>query len=298
MIPRVDILTFIAVTFFALPGCQPVTLHMQAERELRDRSVSKPLTGARYNRLIVLPPTGTARGAFDSQIALFEAEFLRRGIEVISGAITGRAVGKDWLADHDLSDVERALVMAAETGADGVLQIGAFSWSWSEPSRFCVYDPVGPARQYYEVEAEEYQRWDLDRYAFMAPGLQFVGKLIDVSSGEVIIAFDIEDFSNFHLPRDFSAEVAASDADQRVRSPQDPQAGSSERDEVGRGQSSLYVSNETKEALLAEFEAVYALRNPSFTYTDASWLPVAERACRERIIARIADMITGQSSVQ
>src|SRR5690242_14928486 len=86
-----------AFAFLAWLGtaCSPntYTLHMAAMRPPVDESAVSPrLVASRYTKIMVIPPSGSARGEFDSTISIFEAEFLKLGITVISGAVTGRVV--------------------------------------------------------------------------------------------------------------------------------------------------------------------------------------------------------------
>ena len=81
----------VCLTALLLPGCGTTyTLKMKPALELEDRTVvSHIIKKKNYKRIMVLPPSGTKRGQYDPVVALFEREFLKNGITVISGAITG-----------------------------------------------------------------------------------------------------------------------------------------------------------------------------------------------------------------
>src|SRR3954471_24009015 len=69
------------------------TLNMEPDVPLRDgTSVSPELKAKKYSKIIVIPPSGTARGQFDREINFFEREFLNHNLTVISSAVTGRVV--------------------------------------------------------------------------------------------------------------------------------------------------------------------------------------------------------------
>ena len=200
-----------------LASCSTIyQLDMSPEREPVDETVEAPaLRGKQYSKVMVLPPSGTKRGQFDPQVAQFEREFLRNRLTVISGAVTGRVVFDDTEDENNrvegaspLSDAERALVMAAETGADAILQIGRFEWSTNPRSgRFFVIDPATESA-WREVSFEEFQNWGLTKLQFPADQLTFVGRLTDVESGEVIASFQIESSVNWNLASRYLASYS------------------------------------------------------------------------------------------
>jgi hypothetical protein len=178
-------------------------------------SVSPQLASMNYRKVMVIPPSGTARGAFDKVINLFEREFLRNGITVISGAITGRVAMKE-MGEEDtsrrggshLSDAERALIMAKETGADALLQIGQFDWSGSQvDSRFFVLDTRQGATAFREATLDEYQAWTGMKRSFQSEMITFIGRLTDVSTGEIMASFKVEAAANWNLPTEYVATI-------------------------------------------------------------------------------------------
>ena len=186
-----------------LCGCLAPTI-VTATRPPKDDTIVSPRLTPK-GRVMVIPPSGTVRGQYDSEIALFEREFLRGGITVISGAVTGRVVldpsGQQRVESAaQLSDAERALIMAKQTGADAILQIGQLTWSeTSIPSRFFTCCRSGE-RGYSEVSQPEYDNWTGKKAALAAHVLTFVGRLMDVQTGEVLASFKFTAAANFNLP--------------------------------------------------------------------------------------------------
>ncbi len=99
----------------------------------------------------------------------------------------------------NLSDLERALVLAEETNADGVLQIGTWRWRQTEVGirYFVEYDEpelieVTPRdyRTYLREEAPRNSRFNPRRYQTIDDKvLDFTGRLVDVDTGEVMGSF-------------------------------------------------------------------------------------------------------------
>ncbi|MEQ8766055.1 MAG: hypothetical protein RL885_19210 [Planctomycetota bacterium] len=250
-----------ALTCIAFTSCaSPYVLKMPATKQpIEDNVVSSRLEDKQYDRLIVIPPSGTARGQFDALIALFEKEFLRSELTVVSSSITGRVVYENTQDSESrrvegaqgLSDTERALVMAKETGADGILQIGQWDWSDTEvATRFFVLQHG--TTQFQETDAQTFNNaLPTERYSFSSPSLHFVGKLLDIEDGQVVATFDMTYPANWCLPNDYSTQLF--------------------RNEYG----GLTRTNE------------------SFTYSGGTWLPqVQEVSVPSRVIQRVAQIVT------
>jgi len=210
-----------ALELFALTGCATnYTLHMRPYLPPRDTSSLSPkLKDKKYSRIMIMPPSGTARGEFDNQISIFEKEFIKDGITPINGAVTGRVVmelqgdqkeKKDESAQN-LSDVERALIMAKQTGADALLQIGQLEWSKTQYfTRYFVVNPVSGTNELKEVSLAEYSASQTPpKKAYQSPWLTFIGRLTDVQSGEVMASFEVKDASNWNLPADYMATISS-----------------------------------------------------------------------------------------
>ncbi len=81
---------------------------------------------------MVLPSRGSERGQV-SDLAEVERVLLEGGVRVISSGMTGRVVfdpvGNRVETAANLSDLERALVLARSSSADALLQIVEFGWT-------------------------------------------------------------------------------------------------------------------------------------------------------------------------
>lgn len=207
----------ICFAFSFLSACAPITLKMAPNQEPVDRSVSAgELSKSKFKKIMVIPPHGTVRGEFDNVVSIFEREFLKKGITVISAAVTGRVVLESSTKDEknsggavNLSDAERALVMAKESGADGILQIGAWTWEEGIPTRFFLRDISDPS--YREVTRQIYANSKSNyKIAFSSGYLRFIGRLMDVTSGEVRASFEIESGANWNMPNEYTATVIES----------------------------------------------------------------------------------------
>lgn len=190
-------------------GCtSTIHLKMDASRPPIDNSVISPkLAEKEFSKIMVIPPSGTTRGQFELQMVIFEREFLRQGMSVISPAITGRVVldspdtmnGKTEMASG-LSDMERALIMAKNTGAEFILQVGSLKLNKAEYNRFFNL-PLG-STEYVEVSASEHGKtWYNRKYSSIS--IEFVGKIVDVENGEILGTLDVKLPSNYALPMDY-----------------------------------------------------------------------------------------------
>jgi hypothetical protein len=191
-------------------GCAIYTLDMAPARAPEDKtSVAPDLASRGYTKIMALPPSGTNRGELDAVISIFERELLKQNITVISSAVTGRVVmdsggtAKKDEAAQGLSDAERALVMAKGTGADAILQIGALQWEQAVGRWFVLR-----GKKYEEVTQEEHSACRGARTSFPGLELVFVGRLIDVESGQVMASFGIRDNVTWTLPSAYRAELS------------------------------------------------------------------------------------------
>jgi len=215
---RSILVTTAPLVMFILVGCSTTyTLRMHPTIDPKDTSsISPKLKSKKFNRIMIMPPSGTARGTIDNVISLFEKEFIKSGITPINGAVTGRVVmqhqgekqeTKDENAQN-LSDVERALIMAKETGADALLQIGQFEWSKvAYSTRYFIADPKDNSATYREVNLEEFQSWPYLKLDYKSPWFTFIGRLTDVQTGEVMASFKVESASNWNLPSEYVATL-------------------------------------------------------------------------------------------
>ena len=207
---------------FILSGCaSPTGLSMSASKPAIDKSALSPkVAEKKYSKIMVIPPSGISRGEFESQIVLFEREFLRHGVTVIAGAVTGKVVLEGASDERksesaaQLSDLERALVMAGNTGAEAILQIGTFAWGGAvNPARFFITDGKSPFREVAEAEYRDQELADQTSnkrartFSYSSNDLQFRGRLIDLN-GEVVATFDLALPMIYALPRDYHARLA------------------------------------------------------------------------------------------
>lgn len=206
----------VAIAAQLLAGCS-YSLKMKADLSPRDESISSfHLSTKKYNKLMIIPPQGTVRGAYDVQVALLERGLLKTGTTVVTAAVTARvAVDADKSNDKccdaramvaSLSDVERALVMAKESGADAILQIGSFEWSAGNdlPGRYFIRNN---SDSYGEVAQKKYLDHAGPKIHFNSDRLVFIGRLIDVQTGEVMVSFNLTCYTNWTLPGEYSATI-------------------------------------------------------------------------------------------
>lgn len=201
----------VAASIF-LSGCgSTMTLTMEPHSPIieDDSAVSKNMP--KYSRIMLVPPSGTASVAFEKNMAVAEREFIKRGLSLISPAVTSRVLegvqsgkggedsGKELTNANNevtkLSDVEKALIMAKRSNAEAILQIGAFDFQQPRgrpgAARFFIKSPSGDnmmevdEKTYYNVVGSD----TLTRRGYGDHYVDFSGRLIDVQSGQVMASF-------------------------------------------------------------------------------------------------------------
>lgn len=196
----------VAVGFTVACGSTPKTLSMSPVTPAYsdESSVSPSLQAGDFARIMIVPPSGSAGVEFQENLAAIERSFIARGITVISSAITSRVILDDQTRDRqraesgiELSEVERALLLAKESNADAVLQIGAWSWLGSDDSQWGrrYFVEQADADNFVEVDQVQYEQapaQELLRYWYGSSVLAFTGRLIDVENGEVLASFKID----------------------------------------------------------------------------------------------------------
>ncbi len=137
---------------------------------------------------MILPPSGSSRGQFEGYLNEFERAFLQKGLRVVSSAVTGRVVQeRKSESAAQLSDVERALILARETGADALLQVGSLeSIGPSKLRWFCSTLMDGELA---ECDAKTYASSPFGR-AISGTQWRLQGRLIDVRNGEVLASIE------------------------------------------------------------------------------------------------------------
>lgn len=200
--PRFSALT-LALLSAACSG-KLITLSMAplAPAYVDESSVSPSLQSGIFERIMIVPPSGSGGVEFQDNLAAIERSFIARGITVISSAITSRVILDDQNRGRSrsesgilLSEVERALILARDSNADAVLQVGAWRWTTAEASdhsrRYFVEDVRGTS--FAEVDQVAYARaGDRLTHIYESDVLLFTGRLIDVETGEVIASFKID----------------------------------------------------------------------------------------------------------
>jgi hypothetical protein len=171
-----------------------MNLAIQGKKPVSDQSVPTPQK-VQYAAVMVLPPKGSERGEV-SELANLEKALLKRGIRVISSGVTGRVVvdnaeGKKNEGAKDLTDLERALVLARKSGADALLQVIRMEWRGNE--RNYRYFRADERRTFTELASKaEYEALPPRRgWVVSGPSFEFEAKIIDVESGEIVTAVDI-----------------------------------------------------------------------------------------------------------
>jgi hypothetical protein len=169
---------------------------------VHDQSVPTPQKAA-YRSVMVVPPQGSERGAV-TDLAYLERALLKSGVRVISSGVTGRVVvesaegTKGGEPGRNLSDLERALVLARKSNADAVLQLIEMRWKDDVPELYRYYWFDAATSHWAEMNKKPDADWykenrkHEDRLAVVkGPTLGFQAKLIDVDSGEIVAAVDM-----------------------------------------------------------------------------------------------------------
>ena len=156
---------------------------------LRDRS-APAVTKAQVSAVIVLPPRGSERGQV-SELADLERVLLGKGFRVISSGITGRVASGPVEARAEeasrLSDLERALILAKNSNADALLQVGEIGFVPAE-RYFTLLE--GNMRHFEEVP-ELSSRTATYCIRIKEARFVFQAKLINVENGEILVSMDI-----------------------------------------------------------------------------------------------------------
>ena len=177
---------------------------------------SGKLINKKLKQVMILPPSGTAGEEFNANLTQIERSLMIRGIEVTSPTIGARAVTK---SPNNLSDLERALVLANASKVDAVLQIGIFSDGGQTSTitdglgpelgaRYLVYDPNRLVVN--EVGYKVYnQAPNSNRFKFKAPIVHFKAKLIDVIDGTILANYDFTAELSKTLPTAYTAQLTS-----------------------------------------------------------------------------------------
>ncbi len=188
-----------ALALWLAPGCTPPVLSPADSLQrvdfawdfgARAKSDSR-FAGARksFRRVMIVPPSGTARGGFERELSVFEKKFIEVGVTLISPAVTGRvaSAGEEKHGGQELSDVERALILAKKSGAEVLLQVGFMGSGPPRDRALCGTRPeaLGGCKDPTDWKAAPW------KVGLRGPTLRFEGRLINVENGEIIASLDI-----------------------------------------------------------------------------------------------------------
>lgn len=184
MTPRTLVFVLLAssCTYPLVTSVSPVSAAVTNRTEVTQSS-----WGPTVKSVMILPPSGSTRGTFEGYLNEFERGFLKRGIRVVSSAVTGRVVQeRKNESAAQLSDIERALILARETGADALLQVGSLD-EVNEHSRFFCGES---ANELTECTGPQLAKSTFGRQ-LSGGQYRFQGRLVDVKTGEVLAALEL-----------------------------------------------------------------------------------------------------------
>lgn len=139
--------------------------------------------------MMVLSDNLENRGEFEGSDfpLILERAFLPKGIKVVSAGVTGRVVQeKKSESAAQLTDLERALILSKETGADALLQVGRLEIGGRSQRYFCASAAEPPV----ECTAQEFAASRNGR-SVTGELVQFSGRLIDAQTGEILQALEL-----------------------------------------------------------------------------------------------------------
>ncbi|MGE4157810.1 MAG: hypothetical protein AB7F75_01805 [Planctomycetota bacterium] len=242
-----------------------------------DMSVASPnFTLKKYKKIMVVPPSGTARAEFDAEVANVEREFMQRGLILISPAVGARVTEGDEdkkksETQAQLSDVERALILAKKSNADAILQVGQFQWTNDKTNRYFKVGADGVSLG--EVTKSEYDREGTQkaRIFYKAECMDFKGKLIDVESAEIMLSFSMWQSPIRSLPMDYLATFTNPQMKYAV---------------TPQGQ---YIMENGQYKMAWSFNIL----SESFRLTSDDWKQEARSKSVQEIFSRVAERIVG-----
>lgn len=186
----------LAASLFA--ACSQIhTLRIDAEDHWVDDSAVSPRVAERgYRRIAVMPPSKTDDDEKTLSLAPLESELLRHGLEVYTSALSPTALAEASVEETSvtekvdvLSEVERALLRARQTNSEALLQVERMEWSYHQVARQFIFD--GGALV--SASPDQYSWHNGFGRSLSFPAILFTGRLLDVESGEVVIAFSMRD---------------------------------------------------------------------------------------------------------
>jgi hypothetical protein len=170
---------------FVTAGCSTASINLTP---LDPTDLTVPArVNRRFGTIMVLPPFGSERGAA-SALAEVERVLLDGGVRVISSGVTGRVV-RDQTGDRvesaaNLSDLERALVLARGSNAEALLQILEIGWVQGERSFVLDQDRFDEVGHGISVNSSALVQVGEAIFKFQA-------RLISVDNGEILMNIEI-----------------------------------------------------------------------------------------------------------
>ncbi|MBI4567120.1 MAG: hypothetical protein HY719_01840 [Planctomycetes bacterium] len=204
---HVTSLVGVLVAAACMAGCAEVyQVRVTTIPSLNDETVVSPaLKERQYKQVMVLPPSGTARGVFEKQLVWAEGEFLKRNLGVTSPAVGARVVDENQgdevvrRGGGEFSDMERALRLSKKANCDVVVQIGSFEWVENGAKRYFV----GENEKMREVTRREHDEHVGFKYSISTYQLHFSGRLVEVEKGDTLATFNMAGSLFGHLPQDY-----------------------------------------------------------------------------------------------
>jgi hypothetical protein len=190
---------------FLLSGCVTSTLTL-APVPVVDLTVPKR-AAKQFASIMVLPPSGSERGQA-SELAAVERVLLGAGIKVISSGVTGRIVldgsGNRVETGANLSDLERALVLARNSNAEALLQVTQLGW-------------IDDGRRWFVRSGERFQEIGPGHTLDAANSVKvreavfhFQAKVISVDKGEIVMSIDASQGTSRVLQEPKGIEITTS----------------------------------------------------------------------------------------
>jgi hypothetical protein len=196
---------------FLLSGCVTATLTLAPVAAV-DLTVPKRAE-KQFASIMVLPPSGSEHGQA-SELAAVERVLLGAGIKVISSGVTGRIVldssGNRVETGANLSDLERALVLARNLNARALLQVTQLGWT--DGRRWFVrsgerFQEIGPGHTLDPPNSVK-----VSEVVF-----HFQAKVISVDDGEIVMSIDASQGTSRVLEQPKSIEITTSPAGSGAR---------------------------------------------------------------------------------
>lgn len=205
--------SLLSLALLLMAGCATeYTLRMPPAPEPKDNAVvAKAFEEKPFKKFIIIPASGVAGGEYERVVTFLERELLKRNIQLISSAVSGRVVEDKTGAGEKkneraipLSDTERLFVMAKKTGADAILQIGSLRWESAACGLF-VLNKKGEDQTFEQVGPAEFEAWAGPKISISCPMLHFTGRLMDVENGVIMVSLSYSIPAACELPRDYVA---------------------------------------------------------------------------------------------